>query len=138
MNNLMKSPLFWIGAVIGVRWLYKNKPDSKLTRVFEEIEEGATNLAYQTADYASDIIDTGAETLEGSAGALGWNMQDGDTMPGMDADDGGEDTNGGGTNLEDDDASTTPGDDTDGGAPFTGRRNPVSYTHLTLPTNREV
>ena len=128
MNNLMKNPLFWIGAVIGVRWLYKNKPDSKLTRVFEEIEEGATNLAYETADYASNVIDTGAEALGGSVEALGWNMDDGDTMPGDEMDDNGEETPGGTTQFTGGDLSTTPGDDVDGGSPFTGRRKPITNT----------
>ena len=70
MNKLIKNPLFWVGAVIGVRWLYANKPDSKLTKIFEEIEEGATNLAYQTADYATNVIDTGVEVVEDSASRL--------------------------------------------------------------------
>lgn len=140
MNNLLKNPLFWVGAVIGVRWLYKNKPDSKLTQVFEELEEGATNLAYQTAEYAGDVIDTGADTLSDSFEALGWNMEDGDDMPGDDVGAEGVDTVGGSTGDVTPDPSATPDDDVDGGVPFTGRRNPLpthsNFNHLDFSSSQ--
>jgi hypothetical protein len=165
MNNLLKNPLFWVGAVIGVRWLYKNKPDSKLTRVFEELEEGATNLAYQTAEYAGDVIDTGADTLSDSIDALGWNMQDGDDMPGDDVgaegvnavggelpvtngddaseiptdDEGGNgvDSNGGSIRFSGDEL---PGDELGSGVSFTNRRNPLpthsNFSHSTFEESK--
>ena len=133
MNNLLKNPLFWVGAVIGVRWLYKNKPESKLTQVFEELEEGATNLAYQTAEYAGDVIDTGADALSGSIDALGWNMDDGDDMPGDFVDNEGADAVGGEldvTNSED--ASELPTDD-EGGLGFNSRGGSIKFSGDELP-----
>ena len=132
MNNLLKNPLFWVGAVIGVRWLYKNKPDSKLTQVFEELEEGATNLAYQTADYASDIIETGADTVEGSFDALGWNMDDGDDAPSQDLD-AGIDSQGGDLDVVNDaDTSDIPSDD-EGGIGFDSSGGSVKFSGDELP-----
>ena len=140
MKDLLKSPIFWIGAVIGVKWLYTNKPDSKLTNVFRELEEGATDFAYQTADYASNVISTGAETFDDSLGALGWNMEDSDSLP-PDPDNDGVQTTGGTTGLPDDDTSTTPGDDVSGGAPFSGRRNALpthsNFNHLDFSSSEQ-
>ena len=139
MNNLLKNPLFWIGAVIGVRWLYKNKPDSKLSRAFRELEEGGERLVYQTADYASDVIGTGADTLQDSFEALGINMQDGDDNV-EDPENVGIQTNGGDTQVEGNDPSSLPGSDVGGGSEFAGRRDPLighsQFAHMDFSSSQ--
>ena len=132
MNKLIKNPLFWVGAVIGVRWLYANKPDSKLTKIFEEIEEGATNLAYQTADYATNVIDTGVEVVEDSASVLGWNMEDGDDDPGQDLDAGVDSTGGDLDVINGTDTSDIPSDD-EGGIGFDSSGGSVKFSGDELP-----
>ena len=88
MKEYLKSPMFWVATIIGVRWMYKNKPNSKLTHMFREFEEGAENAAYQTTNYARKMANEGVDTIQDGLGALGWEMGDGDDIASQDLDPG--------------------------------------------------
>jgi len=119
MKEYLKSPIFWVAAIVGVRWLYTNKPDSKLTNMFREVEEGAENAAYQTTNYARSMVNEGVDTIEDGLGALGWGMGDGDDIASQDLDPG-RNAVGGGTNVERSDASDMPSDSVGGGVGSNG------------------
>ena len=45
MRRLLGNPIFWIGAIGGIAWLYKNKPEGRLVRTLDELKEGGKHFS---------------------------------------------------------------------------------------------
>jgi hypothetical protein len=67
MKRLLGSPIFWIGAIGGIAWLYKNKPEGRLVRTLDELREGGESILGQTGNLVSSsvstLVDTGEDIL---------------------------------------------------------------------------
>jgi len=111
LAKLITNPLFIIGAIGGVSWMYKNRPQSRATRIFRELEEGGRNLFDSTTGYASEFVDEVIETSQDV-----WDIvEEGDADGDIDAG-GSEGGNGAGQGTEDENTGTDDsGDGSDGG-----------------------
>ena len=67
MKRILGSPIFWIGAIGGIAWLYKNKPEGRLVQTLDELREGGESILGQTGNLVSSsvstLVDTGEDIL---------------------------------------------------------------------------